>query len=100
MPNSLSDVIAHTKRRIGLPSAVKIAVVKDDGAVVHGRTRIATTGLDRLLAEDHLLDMRVAAFCERFAQCIGAQIGAKVTLEFAGQVVDGRRALKNLALSQ
>ncbi len=93
---SLSDVIARTKREIGLPSGVKINVTKDGGDVVHGRTKIVTTGLNNLLKEQHLLDMRVGAFCERFARCIGAQIGAKVTLEFAGQAVDGRRALKTL----
>ena len=93
---SLSDVIARTKQEIGLPSGVKIAITKDGGEVVHGRTKIVTNGLDRLLNESNLLDMRVGAFCERFARCIGAQIGARVTLEFAGQVVDGRRALKTL----
>jgi hypothetical protein len=93
---SLSDVITRTKREIGLPSGVKIAVTKDGGEAVHGRTKIVTAGLDRLLNEANLLDMRVGAFCERFGRCIGAQIGARVTLEFAGQVVDGRRALKTL----
>ncbi len=93
---SLSDVIARTKQQIGLPSGVKIAITKDCGGVVHGSTTIVTTGLDRLLKEPSLLDMRVGTFCERFARCIGAQIGARVTLEFAGQVLDGRRALKTL----
>jgi len=93
---SLSDVIARAKRDIGLPSGVKINVIKDHGEVVHGRTRIATAGLDRLLADEDLLNMRVGTFCERFARCIGAQVGAKVSVEFAGQVVDGRRALKTL----
>lgn len=93
---SLSDVVTRTKRYIGLPSGVKISVVKDGGEVVHGRTKIVTVGLDRLLSDQGLLDMRVGTFCERFARCIGAQIGAKVALEFAGQVVDGRRALKTL----
>jgi hypothetical protein len=93
---SLSDVIARTKRDAGLPSGLKINVIKDHGEAVHGRTQIATTGLDRLLAKKDLLDMRVATFCERFARCIGAQVGAKVTLEFAGQTLDGRRALKTL----
>jgi hypothetical protein len=93
---SLSDVITHTKQDIGLPSGVKITITKDGGDVVHGRTKIATVGLDKLLKEPNLLDMRVGAFCERFARCIGAQIGARVTLEFAGQAVDGRRALKTL----
>ena len=93
---SLSDVIARTKQDIGLPSGVKITITKDGGEVVHGRTKIATVGLDQLLNEADLLDMRVGAFCERFARCIGAQIGARVTLEFAGQAVDGRRALKTL----
>jgi hypothetical protein len=40
--------------------------------------------------------MRVGPFCESFARCIGAQIGARVTLEFAGQAIDGRRKLKTL----
>ena len=93
---SLSAVVARTKHDIGLPSGVKISVTKDGGEVVHGRTKIVTVGLDRLLSEQDLLDMRVGTFCERFARCIGAQIGATVTLEFAGQVVDGRRALKTL----
>lgn len=93
---SLSDVITRTKQDIGLPSGVKITITKDGGDVVHGRTKIATVGLDKLLKEPNLLDMRVGAFCERFARCIGAQIGARVTLEFAGQAVDGRRALKTL----
>jgi len=93
---SLTDVIARTKKDIGMPSGVRITVTKDGGEVVHGRTKIVTVGLDRLLSEPNLLDMRVGAFCDRFARCIGAQIGAKVALEFAGQVVNGRRALKTL----
>jgi hypothetical protein len=93
---SLSDVIARTKRDIGLPSGVKISVIKDNGEVVHGRTNVETMGLKPLLGAGDLADMRVSTFCERFAQCIGAQIGAKVILEFAGQPIDGRRALKSL----
>jgi hypothetical protein len=93
---SLSDIMSRTRREIGLPSGVKINVVKDHGEAVHGRTMIVTQGLGNLLSENGLLDMRVGTFCERFARCIGAQVGAKVTLEYAGHTVDGRRALKTL----
>jgi hypothetical protein len=92
---SLSNVIWQVKSALGLASGVKIIVAKANGQVVHGRTKIVPSDLDEVLGTD-TLDMRVADFCKRFARCIGAQIGATVRIEFAGQVIDGRRALKTL----
>lgn len=92
----LSQVIEDTKKKLNFASGVRIVVRKEDGVAVHGRTTVTPRGLDQLLGKRDLPDWRTATFCREFACCIGAQIGAAVSLEFAGQPVDGRRALKSL----
>lgn len=96
MPMMLAKVIYEVKVGIGLASGVRIVVTKDNGEVAHGRIIIQPHGIKELLKDCGLSDMRVGTFCQRFSVCIGAQIGAKISLEFAGQAVDGRRALKSL----
>jgi hypothetical protein len=92
----LSKIIEKTKKKMRFASGVKIVVRRSDGVAVHGRVMIEPHGLEKLLGKTDLPDWRSATFCREFACCIGAQIGATVSLEFAGRPVDGRRALKSL----
>ena len=95
--SSLSEVEQYVKETLHIASGVGIRVTAADGSAVHGRTKVETSGLKLLVKDASAGNMRVATFCDRYARCIGAQVGAHVSLTFVDTQISGNIALKNLS---
>lgn len=91
---TLTEVEQRVKKGLRLAAGLEILIANDAGPV-HGRTIIKPVAVDKLIADAEANggSMRLATFCTRYARCIGAQIGATVTLRFIGVVPDGRQSV-------
>lgn len=91
---TLTEVERRVKTDLRLPAGLEIHVTNASGPV-NGKTIVKTVNLDKFIADAQTKggSMRLAMFCTRYARCIGAQVGATVTLRFLGMMPDGRQSI-------
>ena|SRR5271168_1095999 len=96
MPVSLKKVFDYIKRDLGLPSRLKFLVIdRRYGITLSQRKEVVTRGLESYLA--NVSDStRVGAFLPELERLVGAQVGAKIEIWYAGNRIDGRRSIAGL----
>lgn len=94
---SITDLETETKRRLCMPTGIRIVVADANGMPVHGSLKVKTSGHRKLVSDAQIRpNMRVARFCERYARAIGAQVAADVSLSLGGHSIDGRLSIGKL----
>ena len=96
MKRSLNSIFDRIKSEMKLPKSLDIQAISNYTRMpVNRKTEVEPLNLITYLRGCGG-DTRVATFCSEVGKRIGAQVGVKVNLYYAGARIDGRRSLASL----
>lgn len=96
MKIALNKAFDEVKRKLGLPESVEFRVISSIGGWSISRRKEVRPNSFRKYLEGFDPSTRVATFLRELEARLGAQVGARIELYFAGRRIDGRRSVASL----
>jgi hypothetical protein len=96
MKKALTEVFSEVKTATNLPENLDFKVISNIGGFSVNRKKEVETLLLRKYLDSVDGSTRVASFTRELGRRIGAQVGARIELHYAGTRIDGRRSIASL----